>query len=271
MGLGASQARFLQLTARKSNIEYMGQQINQERLSLANESAGLFERSLTITAPTPPSSLDDTYAIPAYTFTDADTGLSKKVLVGYALGALTGAVVLYDTYLPDGTKQENIEVFNGGAVTGANSAAGQEGSDVGDSFFINQTEYESTLDATTATGIDLTLFGAEYDTATGRLTGFSYGSTGSENEYTSEDIVYSAEFNDRAFNEAMNEYEYEKATYDYELERINLETSRIQQQDKSLELKLKKLDTEHTAIQSELDAVQKVITKNIESTFKTFS
>jgi len=37
MGLAASQARFLGLTARKSNNEYQAQQINQQRLNLAEE------------------------------------------------------------------------------------------------------------------------------------------------------------------------------------------------------------------------------------------
>ena len=40
MGMAASQARFLGLTARKSNVEYQVQQINQQRTSLANESLG---------------------------------------------------------------------------------------------------------------------------------------------------------------------------------------------------------------------------------------
>ena len=37
MGLSASQARFLQLTARRSNVEYQAQQINQERLMLSEK------------------------------------------------------------------------------------------------------------------------------------------------------------------------------------------------------------------------------------------
>lgn len=36
MGLAASQARFLQLTARKSDLEMQGQSINQYRMALAN-------------------------------------------------------------------------------------------------------------------------------------------------------------------------------------------------------------------------------------------
>ena len=45
----------------------------------------------------------------------------------------------------------------------------------------------------------------------------------------------------------------------------------IQQQDKNLELHLNQLDTEQQAIQTELEAVKKVIDKNIEETFKTFA
>ena len=42
MGLAASQARFLTLTARKSDLELSGQQINQSRLQLANVTSQLF-------------------------------------------------------------------------------------------------------------------------------------------------------------------------------------------------------------------------------------
>ena len=44
MGMAASQARFLNLTARKTNIEYEGQQINQQRTALSNESANLYNQ-----------------------------------------------------------------------------------------------------------------------------------------------------------------------------------------------------------------------------------
>ena len=55
MGMAASQARFLGLTARKSNVEYQVQQINQQRTSLANESAGLYNQMMELTVPTPPT------------------------------------------------------------------------------------------------------------------------------------------------------------------------------------------------------------------------
>ena len=40
MGMAASQARYLGLTARKTNVEYEGQQINQARTALANQTDG---------------------------------------------------------------------------------------------------------------------------------------------------------------------------------------------------------------------------------------
>ena len=60
MGMAASQARYLGLTARKTNVEYEGQQVNQARTALANQSANLFNQLLTLEVPTPPSTTDYT-------------------------------------------------------------------------------------------------------------------------------------------------------------------------------------------------------------------
>ena len=54
MGLAASQARFLGLTARKSNVEYNVQQINQARVALSNEVMGLYDEYNKLQVPTPP-------------------------------------------------------------------------------------------------------------------------------------------------------------------------------------------------------------------------
>ncbi len=70
MGLAASQARFLGLTARKSNVEYQAQQINQARTALSNEVMGLYSEYNKLSVPVPPSvnnyqkttyTLDSTY------------------------------------------------------------------------------------------------------------------------------------------------------------------------------------------------------------------
>ena len=66
MGMAASQARFLNLTARKTNIEYQGQQINQQRTELSNKSADLYNQMLVLQVPTPPNTQD--YTKVTYTF-----------------------------------------------------------------------------------------------------------------------------------------------------------------------------------------------------------
>lgn len=58
MGLAATQARYLGLTARKTNIEFEGQQVNQQRTVLANESAGLYQKLYNLNVPTPPNVTD---------------------------------------------------------------------------------------------------------------------------------------------------------------------------------------------------------------------
>ena len=72
MGMAASQARYLGLTARKTNTEYEGQQINQARVALANQSAGLFNQMLTLEVPVAPASADFTEV--QYSYTDGITG-----------------------------------------------------------------------------------------------------------------------------------------------------------------------------------------------------
>ncbi len=73
-----------------------------------------------------------------------------------------------------------------------------------------------------------------------------------------------------AYNDAMNQYTYKQHEYEHKIQEINSKLEIIQQQDKQLELKLKQLDTEENAISTELDAVKKVISKNVDSSFKTF-
>lgn len=75
MGLAASQARFLHLTGRKTNVEYEGQQVNQARTALANQSANYYNQLLMINVPTPPSTTDFTKVV--YTF--GDKQLSNQI------------------------------------------------------------------------------------------------------------------------------------------------------------------------------------------------
>ncbi len=78
MGMAASQARYIALTARKSNVEYEGQQINQARTALANQTANLFNQMMGMSVPTPPSTAD--YTTVQYSFSD---GVNTEVLSNY--------------------------------------------------------------------------------------------------------------------------------------------------------------------------------------------
>ena len=78
MGMAASQARYLALCARKTNTEYEGQQLNQQRLNLANQSADLFNQMLTMSVPTCPDSNDFTTL--QYSWTD---GINDSVISDY--------------------------------------------------------------------------------------------------------------------------------------------------------------------------------------------
>jgi len=68
MGMAASQARYLGLTARKTNVEYEGQQINQARTALANQSANLWNEMLNMAVPNAPKTTD--YTEQQYAFND---------------------------------------------------------------------------------------------------------------------------------------------------------------------------------------------------------
>lgn len=74
-----------------------------------------------------------------------------------------------------------------------------------------------------------------------------------------------------AYEDAYNKYTYDQYVYDQTQNNINSHIKILQAQDKNLELRLSQLNTEHSAIQTEIDAVGKVLSKNIETSYKTFN
>lgn len=85
MGMAASQARYLGITARKINVEYEGQQVNQQRTALANQSAGLFTRLLGLEVPTAPTQSE--YYTDQYSYSDASSKDGKVTLSGISENA----------------------------------------------------------------------------------------------------------------------------------------------------------------------------------------
>jgi len=359
MGMSASQARFLSLTARKTNVEYEGQQINQQRTTLSNESSNYYSRLCNLTVPTPPSSED--YTKTTYSFEDGaekntiNTIIAKGnglYLVNYTQAYLTENVVtngmvvvtkdvntgehfiganklrtvdgkthdhsapqyfqddkylmslynegkydeidkilelevkyyqmLNDKYVGVGLPQENWYVryqlntntnsydpifYNQNQVDNAdyNQKTGSSLSEIKSYVYGQTTETKEIRNAQARVEQDvngryISIFIYELDV--------NGNPTDKGTEYT---LTATTESDERGYNDAMNQYNYNKSQYDQEVQAINAKIEIIQAQDKDLELRLKQLDTEQNAISTEMDAVKKVISKNVESSFKTFN
>ncbi len=93
-------------------------------------------------------------------------------------------------------------------------------------------------------------------------------------KFEGDDTVYTLKCetvtDDDAYQNAMNRYFYDQERYDKGIADINARTEIIQAEDRELQLRLEQLGTEQTALQTEMEACQKVVSKNIESSFKTF-
>ena len=378
MGMSASQARFLSLTARKTNVEYEGQQINQQRTTLSNESSNYYSQLTSMAVPVPPSTAD--YTKVTYTFADGTEKNTVTSLVATKDTKSTGVYMLnYVQEIPsnnmivsgtnivtkigsgddakyyigtvelqnaiekatvDALKEEDFENNPDGSMSPTKktyvdrlTAAGipyEVAVQYSGSEIINKLKVEAQYKAMAtekyatddwkvryvknpATGsYDAVLYStkelenADYNEKTGAsLSGikmYAFGETTESREIknahakveqdatgryialfiyddyekdkesgTRYELTTTTESDDAAYNDAMNQYYYDKAQYDQKVQEVNAKIEIIQVQDKNLELKLKQLDTEQNAISTEMDAVKKVISKNVESSFKTFN
>lgn len=394
MGMSASQARFLSLTARKTNVEYEGQQINQQRTTLSNESSNYYSQLTSLDVPIPPST--DDYTKITYTFKDGsesntvtsivatkttkDDGIymlnyvqvtpTNNMIVNgtnvisnpnqsgtYYIGKVelqqaenlvykdpkTGAITVKDVVVIDNENNPGATIPSSTNTTQYYSKTGLKNrflaagipADVVNNYSIEELKnkiivenqyrmlaeekymqanwhvryvknsstgnYEpafysdhdlSTVDYNEKTSLSLNgvkayMFGETTETreiknarakvekdASGRYQALfilSEDANADNMSGTRYELTTTTETDDNAYNDAMNQYYYDKAVYDQTIEEINAKLEIIQVQDKNLELKLKQLDTEENAIQTEMDAVKKVISKNVESSFKTFN
>ncbi|MDD3012782.1 MAG: hypothetical protein PHC34_03680 [Candidatus Gastranaerophilales bacterium] len=87
-------------------------------------------------------------------------------------------------------------------------------------------------------------------------------------------VLYDSEtdapLNDSDGDGLSNAYEADLTAYSLGYQTVNVEVEKLHLEDRGLETRLKAVDSEHQQIQTEVDAVKKVIDKNIETTFKTF-
>ncbi len=353
MGMAASQARWISLAARKTNVEYEGQQINQARTALANQSSELWNRLYKMDVPVPPSTTDFTKTkytfdigdstktitdIQAADYTDPDDGIHYNSYVTYTSDVIqyqgiritnSNPQVQHVTDPPEGVQpyymvgtrkltclkdcdpksddwttymvalEQIAEDWPDSTVgkkwTEINPTPGTRSDNPED--YVNlffwkdgQKEVNFVLDGDSSTYDTLEYCIAhpdealhsyyadnqkvqqtlskyavvEYDTS-GRATTIQL-----EKSSAVYDLTTSTVTDDDAYADAMNQYYYNKQQYEKKVQDINAKTEQIQTEDRTLELRLKQLDTEQNALQTEMDAVHKVISKNIESTFKTF-
>lgn len=113
MGMAASQARYLGLTARKTNVEYEGQQINQARTALANQSANTFNELLKLEVPTAPSTQDYTtlqYSYQDGTNTETISDMSELINDPDGYNYMISHYHYSDVYTGVMTKKQNPQV-----------------------------------------------------------------------------------------------------------------------------------------------------------------
>ncbi|MBQ2644546.1 hypothetical protein IJG14_03115 [bacterium] len=292
MGMAASQARFLGLTARKSNTEYEGQQVNQQRTALANESASLYSKLTNLTVPTPPDITN--YYKTEYTFSyNGDTytfsSLPVKGSDGYTISvskttqkAGYRAVDMEDLgFDPKGKTPSSIALSTRPNLIDFLNASLDEKNQIDKStdkvanVYSNNDNWYYEVDGQyyqyvpTDVVQDFIYSGASIEfNESGDFSTLSCPALTGNNKVS---ISTTTVADDEAYDLAMNEYKKEYNEYEKTMAAINAKTEVIQQQDKTLELRLNQLDTEQNAISTEMDAVQKVIEKNVESTFKTFA
>ena len=335
MGMAASQARFLGLTARMNNIEYEGQQINQQRTALSNKSASYYSDLLGMSVPTAPSVEEFTQTV--YTFNDG--ALTNQITSMIADSTTPGTYKI--SYIKSWTDDFSIVAAAPSIITEVTPNSSYKiGAatlyTLGDNTTTRTDDYWKSLSAdqqanlikeeqaylaelrkqhgntdaylvryvqNTSTGEYEPIFynqkdvtGAIYDernNSQSYIAAYKIGSaekveevkgvekcsleqdsTGRYINLTIEGKTYALSTNtitdQDAYEDAMNQYEYDKALYDQSIEEINAKIEIIQAEDKNLELRLKQLDTEHTAVSNEKDAVSKVIEKAVEGGFKTF-
>ncbi|MBE7712890.1 MAG: hypothetical protein E7Z87_04020 [Cyanobacteria bacterium SIG26] len=188
-----------------------------------------------------------------------------KDLLNEKNGNLTNLEDYYVRYIKDATTGAYVPYFY--------SASDIESEKYNDTGLATEGMNCYTIGSATKTKEVLNQFAKVEKDSTGRYIGIKIYTDDKFNEETA--IEYSLTTNtttdEAAYEDAMNKYNYEQFQYDQKVQEINSKIEIIQQQDKSLELELKHLDTEQSAIDAELDAVKKVISKNVDSSFKTFS
>ena len=265
MGLSASQARFLQLTARRSNVEYEAQQINFQRLQLATK---LEQASTEYQDKTSNRKMVFRYNAGNEIQQIDVTYQNYKNYINQQLEGVSSAQKKYYLVSSSGNKIIVANAEERAAMIASTTGTRTVKKDDGTSEIQQVNNVLDENDFLIADNLDdvdafqLALQNGDYYFAT--MDEIEVDESGRPK------VKFTTEGWETMGGNAISE-DYDK-TDDAEAEAAyRAKTDKIQHQDKQLELRLSQLDSERNAIQTEIDSITKVIDDNIEGTFKTFS
>lgn len=286
MGMSASQARLMSLTARLSDLELRSQVISNSKIRLSDESED---------------------ASNAYT-----EALDKQKMTVYNS----------DNNAYEHAKVNNITSYTSPIDSGSTNSKYRYITNAAGKLIISESDYDEVNDTatyatesaylaamgvtttSTSTSSTTTLDGLNYDSTVAAFqyyhkiwssvkSGASLCDVISDDKSNNADWLednieagnlYLYEFDADGGSDGTGEYEnvswtsgdntLQHVTDDAMLARAEAEyestMADINSKDERFDLQLKAIDTEHSAIQTELDTVKKVISKNIERSFKIF-
>ncbi len=258
MGMAASQARFLQLTARRSNVEYQAQQINFERLQLSqqlNDASTLYNDKMSNTV------LQFSYSNSNGKETVPITYKNYKNFMNKQLEGLNSSQQQYFLVSSSGNKlivgseEEMYEMMNANMLppTVDKDGNSQEQS----RFSINDFIIVESDDLNDEDKFQQAL-----------KDGIYYFATLNTDDSKADAKMFNVSDIDTmsSVSEVLDTSDDKQAEAEYDSI-----TSAIQRKDKKMEMELNQLETERNAIQTEIDSVSKVIEDNTEKSYKTFS
>ena len=282
MGLSASQARFLQLTARRSNVEYQAQQINFQRLQWSDKLAAASSEYQDKTSNRKMvynfnngdgiTQVDVTYQNYKNYMNQQMEGLTTAQDKFFLVSSTGNKIIVaseeerdkmieqYTTYTPYTASSTENSVDENGETPEIVVREDEQGNSIqnlvhrefsaDDFMIVDNLDDVDNFQSAIENGIyffakrELNTETNMYEFRTESWDSIGGGAIGEVYD-TTDDAQAEAEF---------------KATSD-----------KIQNIDKKLELQLNQLETERSAIQTEIESISKVLDDNVESSFKTFS
>ena len=242
MGLSASQARFLQLTARKSDVEYQAQRISYERLRLSDQMSEISAQYQEKTS-------------------------NRKLMFTYRNGEGTSSVdVTYKNYLNymnkqlDGLSSSQEKYYL--VSSSGNKIIAQNQDDI-DTMIEKDNSLTQKDFMIVEEGLNDT---AEFQKAL--QDGVYYFATMQKDDEGN--VSFKTDTLENIGGGSISDV-YDTADDKEAQAEYDAAMTKIQKIDKSLEMELDKLETERNAIDTEMDSVSKIIGDNIEKSFNTFS